>query len=229
MKKLTRLVNMLIPPAAACAAIAVLATWTLNAPAADPEDRQSLAGKSYRGAEPTTPQIPKAMADNPHPAKSTTITPNTPQWNLPLARPGAEKPAGDAPRLTAIRMRATSIGSEGLAGTYATGPYPRLGATTPLAWSAEPASNELSVPATMSGPDAAMSNDPTAIQSRNAVLIGRPILRTAPAEFRRLNIPDPFGLVEPIKLGASGMPADTDPPTTPPTPADPTMPVARRR
>ena len=229
MKKLTRLVNKLIPPAAACAAVAVLATWALNAPAADSDQRRALAAKSFKGAEPTTPQIPKPMAEKPHPAKSSTITPNTPQWNLPLARPGAEKPAGSAPRLSAIRMRATSIGSEGLAGTYATDPYPRLLATTPLARSAEPASNELSVPAVMSGPDAAMSNDPTAIQSRNSVLAGRPILRTAPAEFRRLNIPDPFGLVEAIRLSAAGMPADNEPPTTPPTPADPTMPAARRR
>jgi len=228
MNKPARLLAKLVRLAAPCAAMAMLALWTLNAPGAAPEDRNALARKSFRGDAATAP-IPKPLAAKPLVRESDTITPNTPIWNLPVARPGHDAPKKGTPRLAAMHGRATTVARERPAMAYAELIYPELQPTTALAWSPKPNSNELSVPGKMSGPDRAMSGDPTAVQSHEAILVGRPILRQAPVEFLRLNIPQPFALVDPIRMSAEAMPADNDPPAMPQTPADPTMPVSPRR
>ncbi|MDP7288157.1 MAG: hypothetical protein QGH94_09210, partial [Phycisphaerae bacterium] len=197
-----RLGARLIHPTAACtltAVIAVIAAWTLTAPGAPPEDRYALARKSYRGVVPITP-IPKSLADKPEPRGADTITPNTPHWNLPPARPGAEPPSSDKSRLLAIHSRREVLAPEHPVETYADQPYPQLHPTTALAWSPFPKSSELSVPPVLSGPDGLISSDPTAVQSHQAVLAGRAILRQTPVRFLRLNIPDPFGLVDAVKM-----------------------------
>ena len=227
-----RLLNRLIRPAAACALAGVIATWALTAGGAPkPADPHAMARKLLKG-ETRVMQISGSIASKPQSSKSDTITPNTPHWLLPPARPGHEQHLAKAPRLAIIHVRPTILAVEHAAETHHTQPYPDLSPTTPLAWEPFPDPSELSVPTAWSGPDdarATLSTDPTARQSRFAVLTGRPLLRTAPAAFLRLNIPDPFGVTDAIELEIQAMPPDNDPAPLPQTPPDPTMPITPKK
>jgi len=232
MKNTARVKHRLIRPAAACAPAVAIAALTLLAIGAAPADRFVLARKAYRGAKSAVVRIPKPMVDKPLPETSDTITPNTPLWNLPPARPGAEAPSSDKPRLASVYVRSSVLIRERPIGAYQRPQYPDLQPQTALAWSIFPSSSELSVPAVLSSPDrsgAAPAGDPTAVQSRNSVLVTGPILRQSPVRFLRLDIPDPFAQTDAVKLDVDKMPPDNDPPTTPRTPADPTMPIAPQR
>ena len=226
-----RLLNRLIRPAAACALVGVVAAWAFTAGAAPEEDRYALARRVAKG-DTRVMQISESLATKPQPEASDTITPSAPLWFLPPARPGHETPAAKARTLQTIHVRPTILAVEHAMETYRTRQYPDLPPMTPLAWESFPDPSELSVPVPLSGLDGAeakLSCDPTSKQSRIAVLAGRPLLRAAPAAFLRLNIPDPFGVIDAVKLDIQTMPPDNDPTASPQTPPDPTMPITPRR
>ncbi|MDP6543893.1 MAG: hypothetical protein QGH60_07860 [Phycisphaerae bacterium] len=230
MNKATGLLNRLIRPAAMCALAGIITALTITA-GGQPADRYAQARKVAKGDTPVM-QMPGTLASEPQPWPADTVVPNKQNWSLPTARPGHESPSTKAPRLEAIYVRPTILATEYATETYGVQPYPELPPMSPLAWVSFPNSSELSVPATLSGPDgdgAKLSSDPTSRQSRSAVLTGRPLLRDAPAAFRRLTIPEPFALIEAVKFESQAMPPDSDPPTSPKTPPDPTMPITARR
>jgi hypothetical protein len=232
MNRPARLLNRLISPAAAWIALGgLVVACTLTAPtASSAEDRYALARRVAKGDTPME-QISGPLATKPQPAGCDTIITNTPHWFLPPARPGHETPAAKSPALGIINMRSTILAAEHAIEAYGAQPYPDLPPMTPLAWESFPDPSELSIPATFSGPDgqgAKLSNDPTSRQSRLAVLSGGALLRNAPAEFMRLTIPDPFGVIDAVKLDIQIMPPDTEPPPSPKTPPDPTMPIKPR-
>ena len=227
----TGLLNRLIRPTVACALAGIIAAWALTAGGAPSGDQYAKARKVAKG-DARMMQIPSSLASEPQPCPSDTVLPNTQHWFLPTARPGYESPSAKAPRLEALHIRPIILAAERAMDTYGVQRYPDLPPMSPLAWAPFPDPSELSVPVTLSGPDgdgAKLSNDPTSGQSRLAVLAGRPPLRQAPAAFLRLVIPDPFALIEPVKIDIDAMPPDNDPPTLPKTPPDPTMPVTARR
>jgi len=223
--------NRLICPAAACALAGVIAAWAIAAGGAPSADRYAKARKIAKG-DTGMMQMPGPLASEPQPCPSDTILHNTQQWFLPTARPGYEPPSAKAPGLKAIHVRPTTLAGERAMETHGVQPYPDLPPTSPLAWARSPDPSELSVPVPLSGLDgdsAKLSSDPTSGQSRLAVLAGRPLLRRAPAPFLRLTIPDPFGLIEAVKLEIEAMPPDNDPPDLPQTPPDPTMPASPKK
>jgi len=227
----TRPLNRLIRPAAACALAGIIAAWALTAGGAPSDDQYAKARKVAKG-DARMMQMPGSLASEPQPWLPDTVFPNSRHWFLPTARPGHESPGEKAPKLEAIHIRPTILAAERAIETYGVQPYPDLPPSSPLAWVSFPDPSELSVPITLSGPDgdgAKLSSDPTSSQSRVAVLTGRPPLRQAPAAFRRLVIPDPFALIEPVKFELQSMPPDNDPPTLPKTPPDPTMPITPRQ
>lgn len=226
----TGLLNRLIRPAAAWALPGVIAAWALAAGGVPPGDQFAKARKVARGDTPVM-QMPGSLASEPQPWRSDTVLPNSQHWFLPTARPGHESPNAKAPKLKALNIRPTTLAAEYAMETHGVQPFPDLPPTSPLAWADFPDPSELSVPITLSDPDAGgakLSNDPTSGQSRLTVLAVHPPLRQAPAAFLRLVIPDPFALVEAVRLGPQAMPPDNDPPSLPETPPDPTMPVTPR-
>ncbi|MDP6634733.1 MAG: hypothetical protein QGG42_07540 [Phycisphaerae bacterium] len=230
MNNSTRLATRLIRPAVACVLTGIVAAWALSAGGAQPKDRYAAARKVYRG-DTRMKQIPQSLATKPQPRTVDTIVPNTKHWPLPPAVPGHEAPVAKTRKLRTIHVRSTILAERPME-TYRTGEYPDLQPAEPLAWVPFPEPSELSTPAVLSGPDEArakLSNDPTAVQSRLAVLAGHAILRQTPARFLRLNIPDPFGVIDAIRLDVKSMPPDNDPIATPKTPPDPTMPITPRR
>jgi len=230
MKHHTRLMNRIVRPAAACALVA-LAAYTLTASGAAVKDRYELAREIANG-DAGTPALSGSLVHKPNPNASDTIVPNTPHWSLPPARAGHESPLAKTPRLVKIPVRPTILAPEQPLDTAGETPYPSIQPETPLAWDPFPRPSELSVPAVLSGPDgqrAKLSSNPTAIQSRQAVLVKGALLRDQPAGFLRLRIPDPFGVVDEIRLDLRTMPADDDPPSSPVTPPDPTMPITTSR
>ena len=231
MNNSTGLLNRLIRPAAACALAGVITAWAITAGGAPSTDRYAKARKLAKG-DTRMMQIPGALAPEPQPWPSDTVLPNTRHWFLPTARPGHEPSNAKAPTLKAIHIRPTILATEYATDTHGIQPYPDLPPMSPLAWVFFPDPSELSVPVTLSGPDAdgpKLSNDPTSGQSRLAVLAGRPLLRQGPAAFLRLVIPDPFELIDAVKLDIKAMPPDNDPPTSPQTPPDPTMPASPKK
>ena len=231
MNNSSRLLNRFIRPAAARVLVGIVAIWAITAGGAPPEDRYALARKVAKG-DIKARQISGSLATEPQPCDSDTITPNRPHWFLPPARPGCETPTAKAPTLAIIHVRPTILAVEYAAETHRDQQYPNLPPKTPLAWESFPVPSELSVPTASSGPDGArarLSSDPTSRQSRVAVLAGRPLLRSEPTPFLRLNIPDPFGVIDAIKLEIDAMPPDNDPAPLPQTPPDPTMPITQRK
>ena len=227
----TGLLNRFIRPAAACALAAVIIARAITAGGAPPTDRYAAARKIAKGDTPMM-QIPATLAPKPQPWPSDTIVPNPPHWFLPAARPGHEAPNAKAPRLLGIHIRPTILALEYAMETHGFQRYPDLPPTSPLAWASFPDPSELSVPATLSGPDAGsakLSSDPTSGQSRIAALDRRPLLRETHAAFLRLTIPNPFALIDAVKLEIEAMPPDDDLPTVPETPPDPTMPITPRK
>ena len=227
----TGFLNRFIRPAAACALAAVIIARAISAGGAPPADRFAKARKIAKG-DTRMMQIPATLAPKPQPRPADTIVPNTPNWFLPAARPGHEAPGAKAPRLLGLHIRPTILASEYAMETYGVQRYPDLPPQSPLAWIPFPDPSELSVPVVLSGPDASsakLSNDPTSGQSRLAVLNGRPLLRQTHAAFLRLTIPDPFALIDAVKLEIEAMPPDNDPPAVPLTPPDPTMPITPRK
>ena len=227
----TGLLNRLIRPAAALTLGGVIIAWTIIAGGASPADRHAKARKVAKGDTGVMP-MPGPLASEPQLYPSDAILPNTRQWFLPAARPGYEPPNVKPPRLEVIHMRPTTLAGEYAMEARGAQPYPELPPMSPLAWAPSTDPSELSVPVPLSGRDgggAKLSNDPTSAQSRLAVLTGRPVLRQAPAPFLRLTIPDPFGLIDAVKLKIRAMPPDNDPPDLPQTPPDPTMPASPKK
>ncbi|MBT3200372.1 MAG: hypothetical protein HN350_10695 [Phycisphaerales bacterium] len=221
--------KLMTRPAVACVLLGLLAAWTLTALGAE-DERYALARKVYKGNAPIA-KISGPLATVPNKETASTITPNTPIWFLPAARPGPETPVAKTGRLKTVHVRPTILAREYAFGDYQDQLYPELRPETPLAQEHSPDSSELSVPPVLAGPvrqDANRSSDPTSVQSRLAVLLGRPILRQTPAAFLRLDIPTPFGLTDAIKLPPAEMPTDNDPPTTPKKPTEPTLPIKTR-
>jgi len=226
----TGLLNRLIRPAAAWTLAAIVAAWALTAGGAPPADQYAKARKVAKGDTPVM-QMPGSLAPEAQPWLSDTILPNAQHWFLPTARPGHEAPNAKAHRLKALNIRPTILAAEYAVETHGVQPFPDLPPTSPLAWTDFPDPSELSVPITLSDPDAGgakFSNDPTSGQSRLAVLAVHAPLRQAPAAFLRLVIPDPFALIEAVKFKPQAMPPDDDPPSLPKTPADLTMPITPR-
>ena len=227
----TGLLNRFIRPAAALAMGGVIIAWAIAAGGAPPTDRHAAAREIAKG-NTRMMKIPATLAPKPQPCPADTIVPNMPHWFLPTARPGHEAPGAKAPRLMGLHIRPTILADEYATETYGVQQYPDLPPTLPLAWASFPDPSELSVPVAWSGPDgdsAKLSSDPTSGQSRIAVLDGRPLLRQTHAAFLRLTIPDPFGLIDAVKLEIEAMPPDNDLPTVPKTPPDPTMPITSRK
>lgn len=227
----TGLLNRLIRPATAGALGAIIIAWAITTGGAPPADQYAKARKVAQSDTPMM-QMPGSLAPEPQPCPSDTILPNTRQWFLPAARPGYEPPSAKVPRIEAIHMRPTTLAGEYAMEAHGAQPYPELPPMSPLVWAPSTDSSELSVPVPLSGldgGDAKLSSDPTSGQSRLAVLVGRPLLRRAPAPFLRLTIPDPFGLIDAVKFKIGAMPPDNGPPDLPQTPPDPTMPPSPKK
>ena len=221
--------------AAGAAAAAIAAAITVAAPGQPagppqpprPKHADAPAAPAARAISPAP--APAPFATEPLPWPDSTLVPPPQRPYLPPARGGDIRRRGEAARQKPLRLRpVTDLPPLAVALDSI---RPRISPpSAPAVRVAPPGRTGLAALWRLTGPDgdrARLSTDPTLAQSAQAAVTAVPQLRTTPAPFARLKIPNPFELSEDVRLQSA--PPDDEPPAAPAkAPPAPKLPVSAK-